>query len=399
MPNPVLRRGEWSAECHVATNQKGDAVRSLNSDVPQAWLELRYNMHDMLQSIQKKHSRSTDQVWQELVLAWKRHVATVKLAYRMYTLLGSTEADPSDINMFQFRKFVEDCNILQHGMTKTDVDLIFTRVNRVVEPATASSGGRGSPPLPLSGRGSPPVSSRSESPDPNRMDKIVLHEFVHALVRLSLQYSNARKRDDGSSLARCFDALVDECVAPNATFPLKDEFTEVLKSREVRAVLSKHNEQLMRQYCRWSGADRTTGSSKQTMSLHELMLALKEAKILDDKCTTKEVVTFFVMVNADDELYGTTGEQNGSAELDFQEFVEVVGRMCREKVLAEKDQSAEEFAEAFDNWLGLIFLPALRNAGKGIVVETSKSTMSPRRGRRASVKMIESESSDAGPNF
>lgn len=103
------------------------------------------------------------------------------------------------------------------------------------------------------------------------------------------------------------------------------------------------------------------------MSLSELTTALKLAKVLDDKCTAKEVTTFFVRINADDEIY--VAERNaagraGAVELDFDEFCEVVARICNEKVPPEIDETRDDvsFAATLDTWLGLFFIPALRNA-------------------------------------
>ena len=133
------------------------------------------------------------------------------------------------------------------------------------------------------------------------------------------------------------------------------------------------------------------------MSLNELMMALKEACLFDASLTPKEVTTFFVMVNADDELYAAKGQQNGSAELDFQEFLEVTCRICREKV-PDAQALGEPFERTLDPWLGLVYLPSLRNAGKNAVIESSKSVSSPRIQRKATVKMIIEEEGD-GPDF
>ena len=135
----------------------------------------------------------------------------------------------------------------------------------------------------------------------------------------------------------------------------------------------------------------------------QLLLALKEAKQLDERCTAREVTSFFVMVNADDEVYlpapGTkpADRNRGAAELDYDEFVEIVCRICREKLLppgatstspcppasdspsghgaGSAEQAEEEaavpFEQTLDTWLGLVFVPALRNAGKGILLEAA----------------------------
>ena len=100
------------------------------------------------------------------------------------------------------------------------------------------------------------------------------------------------------------------------------------------------------------------------MSLSELMVALRESKVIDQTMTVTKVVTFFVIVNADDELRAGRNPGAGAAELDYDEFVEIVCRICNEKVSQDRQVP---FEETLNTWLGLQFLPALRNAGKGLL--------------------------------
>ena len=161
---------------------------------------------------------------------------------------------------------------------------------------------------------------------------------------------------------------MEECVLPYAVFELEDEMSATLKSRGVRAALAKHREALAKQYAKWSGTDLGPESGGAgSMSLGELTAALKAAKVLDDKCTVKEVTTFFVRINADDEVY--VAERNaagkaGAAELDFDEFCEVIARICSEKMPPEPGETRDDlsFAMTLDTWLGLFLIPALRNA-------------------------------------
>ena len=113
----------------------------------------------------------------------------------------------------------------------------------------------------------------------------------------------------------------------------------------------------------------------ESMNLGELMTTLKDARVLDDRCTAREVTAFFVMVNADDELYlpdpTAPASGKGAAELDYAEFEEIVCRICREKIppLEDGDDSPMPFENTLDTWLGLVFIPALRNSGKGVLMD------------------------------
>ena len=148
-----------------------------------------------------------------------------------------------------------------------------------------------------------------------------------------------------------------------------------------------------------------------SMSLSELIMALKEGKLLDDpRCTARTVTSFFVRVNASDAIYVPEGcccaegevpphaeDKGGGAanqaanELDFDEFCEIVCRICDAKVPAPREGP---FENTLDAWLRLCFLPALRGAGKGLSLDvgvpqapsgkqqvalTSRPALAPRR--------------------
>ena len=75
-------------------------------------------------------------------------------------------------------------------------------------------------------------------------------------------------------------------------------------------------------------------------------------------------------VNADDELYMPEpgkARGKGATELEYDEFEEIVCRICREKipeVIPEDGSEPTPFEQTLDTWLGLFFIPALRNCGK-----------------------------------
>jgi hypothetical protein len=102
----------------------------------------------------------------------------------------------------------------------------------------------------------------------------------------------------------------------------------------------------------------------ESMNLGELMTTLKDARVLDDRCTAREVTTFFVLVNIDDELYANArGSGDSSAELTFDEFWEISVRICNEQVPSDT-RGETPFEISLDAWIGLNYLPRLEALGK-----------------------------------
>jgi len=100
-----------------------------------------------------------------------------------------------------------------------------------------------------------------------------------------------------------------------------------------------------------------------TLNLTELLLMLKEARLLDDSCSARAVTTFFVKVNLDDELYvREDGVELDHTQLAYDEFQEVLVRVCDAKV--PPDDRNDSFEETLDTWLGLYGCPALHAAVK-----------------------------------
>ena len=140
-------------------------------------------------------------------------------------------------------------------------------------------------------------------------------ELVHALLQLAVLRADAKgkpgesgwpgsvSRETGQPfecyVARAFDVLMHECIRKHADIRLQDELTPVLRARGVRAVLRKHTNSLSSQFRRWASLDLGPLDSNESMTLHELLVSLKEANVLDsEKVTAKFVIKSFLIVNA-----------------------------------------------------------------------------------------------------
>lgn len=135
--------------------------------------------------------------------------------------------------------------------------------------------------------------------DANPDNSVIQHEFVNALVRLGrarypeLLCGGNEYTGSLCPLANCLDALMEQHVIPFATFDVRDAVSVALKTRLVRAVLAKYEEPLEKLFNIYAKADGGVGGGGgATMNLNELIAMLKDMKMLDDKCTQREVTTF-----------------------------------------------------------------------------------------------------------
>ena len=224
--------------------------------------------------------------------------------------------------------------------------------------------------------------------------ELLQHEFVIAVIRLAHAKYAASATGDSSlakatapSLADCFERLMLEHVTPFATFSLKDGLSSLIKSRGVRAALVNHREGLLEAFETYCAVDKTAegmaDGGLKSMNLSELFTMLREAHVIDEACTTREVTMMFVMVNMDDETYIQNATHVGraahgsaaagsptkrrvartdtSAELDFDEFLEIMVRICNEKLPKPRDGP---FEQSLNRWLGATLVPALLAASK-----------------------------------
>jgi hypothetical protein len=266
------------------------------------------------------------------------------------------------------------------ALSRHEVELCFTRANRELTESLGAASVHGLP-------------SNDDNPD----GALLHHEFVHALLRLGkARYGGLiAPGSDPSPLASVLERLMEHCVLPRASFELRDALSDALRQRAVRNVWKRHERTLRDLYEGYSriGTELTGGDEGEEgeaneanmLNLKELLILFREANLLDGgRCSARAVTGFFVQVNIDDELIdsgdarvatddaGGAGDGGGdddedaretvdAAQLDFEEFLEVIARLCNEKV---PEPRAEPFDETLSSWLALFFLPAVRTVCK-----------------------------------
>lgn len=386
-------QGEWSPVLKVTTLPDDDDELIL-ADLPRSWHALEAHLYDLLDPMVTRVQAKPH--WYKLVMTLRRLQVQIKIAFRLYTLLGSGTDGGKGMDLTQFRRFVSECEVRVPArgvggkmLSTATVDLIFQRANK---PAKALS--------------AEPIIMEESASDmarpPSRKEQNVEHrllqfEFVHSLLRLaSARFDGSFPADDPCPLGSALELLITRCVDPNVSLEVTDGITQLMKDRKVRAVLSKYETPLRAAFDEYASTEELTettpkelrrsppkkasapktspsaaspsaapsAASTASMSLAELLLLLENAALVDDSCSARAVTTFFVKVNLDDELFvRADGVELDHTQLEFEEFTQVMVRVCAEKAGGVRDA----FEKTLDTWLGLYGVPALNSAVKKMV--------------------------------
>ena len=82
--------------------------------------------------------------------------------------------------------------------------------------------------------------------------------------------------------------------------------------------------------------------------------------MIDDKLTAAQLTVMFTRVNA---MSAETGADDDAQELDVNEFIEVLGRVCNQRIPVEA-RGGEPFEFTWQSFLHFIFLPTYKKAIK-----------------------------------
>lgn len=153
-------------------------------------------------------------------------------------------------------------------------------------------------------------------------------------------------------------------------------WVQVLRSHHVAAILRHYERDLLALFNSYAQADQSASGSLgslDTVSLPELIFAMKEGKMFDNNLTVAKLTSIFARTNsaAEDDADGDDDEQ----ELCFEEFVQLIAAVCDTKVPAETRKGVA-FELTLQSWLHLIFLPTykriLKDKARGISAKTIK---------------------------
>ena len=109
----------------------------------------------------------------------------------------------------------------------------------------------------------------------------------------------------------------------------------------------------------------------ESLNMAELLFMLKEANLLDDNLTVSKVGTIFTQVNVSSEE--VEGGDEEEAELVFDEFLQVVVRLCDAKIPPANRENGEEFVFTLQRWLKIMFIPTFKR-----IIKTTRQRLEAR---------------------
>ena len=150
---------------------------------------------------------------------------------------------------------------------------------------------------------------------------------------------------------------------------------QVLRSHHVAAILRHYEPDLLKVFNSYAQADQSAPGalgSLDTVSLPELIFAMKEGRMLDNTLTVAKLTSIFARTNAtnEDDADGDDDVQ----ELCFEEFVQLIAAVCDTKVPADTREGVP-FELTLQSWLHLIFLPKFRTILKDKARGIGKKTL------------------------
>ena len=204
---------------------------------------------------------------------------------------------------------------------------------------------------------------------------MVLHEFIHALIRLAWEcYPIA-----GAGIGTRLSALLDRALFPNSMHILEpdDPMESELSSKRVQAITSYYSDQLLDIFNVFAASDMSLAAqaASDSMSFPELLFMFKMSELIDGHLTVARLTEIFAQVNAqaDDE-----GEKDDDGdELSFSEFKMMVCRAANAKIPPEvRGDPPEPFEFVWQSFLQIIFLPkmkkVIKDMRKGLIKKTLK---------------------------
>ena len=302
------------------------------------------------------------------------HVRAIKLIFTGLSLQG-VDPKAGELTKNQFQRFVKEIGVLPveapSEMQKAagaklisfgEAGLIFQRSNVMSMRSRSLPAGRDGTEntidIEIDG-----VDALIESDgDDDRADFMMLHEFVASLIRLAWVCYPKRQ-----GIGERLTSLLCRAVLPvmQHIIHFVDPMEEILRSKRVQIITAHYIDELRKAFLWYAKKDQSvvgsSGQGLQMVSYSELILMLKEGKLLSERLTLTQVGILFNRVNVQ---ASEAGEDDDTQQLNFNEFVGLGARLC-DAMIPESLRGGEPFEHTWQAWLHTKFVPVFRRVRAG----------------------------------
>lgn len=344
-------KGEWSPRSELLRLPPiPPPNREEIQEIPSSWLTIDLaGVPDL--SAKGGDAALLELVKADLVKVLHANRKVIKVAFCYYALAGvaNVDDDPSTMSMVQFGNFCRGAKLLNSHLNSSGIDRIFLRAVRVLPNVAAAGADTETADASLvSALASAGVKATKEwrkakaavnavsllTKGANLMDQ---PQFVQALIRLAAARQPGAA--DGLSIADKLSQMLGDYVEHHVLREMQlieDDFSPHMRTRAMGAVLERHRADLERVFFAYAAADQQSSAAAKraltTMNVLECNELCEDIGIFDETFITRDLLSAFVMVNIDDDLYYQEQAENTSSELVFDEFEEFVARIFNKAV-------------------------------------------------------------------
>jgi len=190
---------------------------------------------------------------------------------------------------------------------------------------------------------------------------MTLTEWIGALARLAWQIFPHLGGIDCRLSALLEEVLLPAADAETLTITATNDAYDAADSVRVEAIFEHYRTDLRRIFASYAAADALSAEARgaqESINLGELTYFAKDGNLFDDRLTLTKLSSIFVKVNAGGDG-GGGDEDEDEQELVYDEWLEVLARICCLKVGAEPGVG-EPFELSLQVWLGLLFVPTYK---------------------------------------
>jgi len=344
-------KGEWSPRSELLRLPPiPPPNREEIQEIPSSWLTIDLaGVPDL--SAKGGDAALLELVKADLVKVLHANRKVIKVAFCYYALAGvaNVDDDPSTMSMVQFGNFCRGAKLLNSHLNSSGIDRIFLRAVRVLPNVAAAGADTETADASLvSALATAGVKATKEwrkakaavnavsllTKGANLMDQ---PQFVQALIRLAAARQPGAA--DGLSIADKLSQMLGDYVEHHVLREMQlieDDFSPHMRTRAMGAVLERHRADLERVFFAYAAADQQSSAAAKraltTMNVLECNELCEDIGIFDETFITRDLLSAFVMVNIDDDLYYQEQAENTSSELVFDEFEEFVARIFNKAV-------------------------------------------------------------------